>query len=326
MRPHAGGDGRCAVQCYGQKPLQAQIAVIDLAKVTDLSVFDTELTTLAAGDLDGLSGLKHLTIDARLTSLPDLSDLVLLETLEVSYNQLTSLPDLSSNTKLTRISAGENKLASLPDLSDLVLLETLGVYGNQLTSLPDLSSNINLSYLDLGNNPLANLDSLSLTGSDGNPVSLNAAFDADTTSYTADAGSGVTSVTVTPTALDTGVLPESIADDHPAPVIYVHLQDGSPQVASGSPSPAITFLEDQTFINIQVNGRGGSSQFYSVTVNADTRNYTLTPTASAAEGSDAALTVTLGEAAPAGGLAFDVTYDYFRQRRRRRTPGRRRRR
>ena len=41
-----------------------------------------------------------------------------------------------------------------------------------------------------------------------------------------------------------------------------------------------------------------------------TRTYTLTPAATAAEGSNAELTVTLGEAAPSGGLAFVVSYDY----------------
>ena len=41
-----------------------------------------------------------------------------------------------------------------------------------------------------------------------------------------------------------------------------------------------------------------------------TKTYTLTSSVSAAEGSNAELTVTLGEAAPSGGLAFDVSYDY----------------
>ena len=41
-----------------------------------------------------------------------------------------------------------------------------------------------------------------------------------------------------------------------------------------------------------------------------TRTYTLTSSVSAAEGSSAELTVTLGEAAPPGGMAFGVRYDY----------------
>ena len=40
------------------------------------------------------------------------------------------------------------------------------------------------------------------------------------------------------------------------------------------------------------------------------KTYALTPSVTAAEGTDAVLTVTLGEAAPPDGLAFDVRYDY----------------
>ena len=286
------------------------IAGVHLAKVTDLSVFDAELTALAAGDLDGLPGLKNLAINAQLASLPDLSALALLETLDVYGNQLTSLPDLSSNTKLTRITATQNRLASLPDLSALVLLDTLQVSDNLLTSLPDLSKNIKLEFLDLYNNPLANLDSLSLTGSDGNPVSLNVAFDADTLEYTADAGLGVTSVTVTATVVDTGVLAALASSQNPAPTIFVNSPDGRQPVASGAPSPAIKLNAAQTSFSVDVEGRGSSYKSYTVTVNASTKTYALTSSATAGEGDNAHLTVTLGEAAPTGGLALSVAYDY----------------
>ena len=41
-----------------------------------------------------------------------------------------------------------------------------------------------------------------------------------------------------------------------------------------------------------------------------TRTYALTTSVAAGEGSNAELTVTLGEAVPSGGLAFDARYDY----------------
>ena len=43
---------------------------------------------------------------------------------------------------------------------------------------------------------------------------------------------------------------------------------------------------------------------------ATTKTYALTSSVTAAEGGNAELTVTLGEAAPPGGLAFGVSYDY----------------
>ena len=309
------------------------VANVHLAKVTGLSIWAPELAALKAGDLDGLTGLENLTVTAALTSLLDLSHLVKLKTLDVSQNQLTSLPSLSKNTKLTVLSVQNNQLTSLPDLSALVSLEGLNAGQNQLTSLPDLSKNVELEtllvndlqltslpdlsrntkllYFDVYNNPLATLSSLSLTGSDGNPVSLKTEFDADTTEYAADAGLGVTSVTVTLTATDTGVLPSLVADANPAPTIYVTSAEGRQKVTSGSPSPAIALTAAENVIDIEVEGRGGSYQRYAVTVNANTKNYTLSPaTIPATEGFDALLTVTLGENAPTGGLEFDVTYDY----------------
>ena len=105
-------------------------------------------------------------------------------------------------------------------------------------------------------------------------------------------------------------MPKSVSGESP-PSITVSSSSAEPhQVKSGSASPAINFFEAQTYIDIEVQGRGGSYKQYSVTVNADTKHYRLPPTVSAVEGSDAELTVTLGEDAPAGGLAFDVTYNY----------------
>ena len=47
-----------------------------------------------------------------------------------------------------------------------------------------------------------------------------------------------------------------------------------------------------------------------LTVTASTKTYEITATRTAAEGANASLTVTLGRAAPTGGVAFTVAYDY----------------
>ncbi len=52
------------------------------------------------------------------------------------------------------------------------------------------------------------------------------------------------------------------------------------------------------------------SQLATVPAGAQTQTYALTPSVTAAEGTDAELTVTLGRAAPPGGLSFSVSYDY----------------
>ncbi|MCY4361540.1 MAG: hypothetical protein OXE42_05035, partial [Gammaproteobacteria bacterium] len=51
-------------------------------------------------------------------------------------------------------------------------------------------------------------------------------------------------------------------------------------------------------------------QFAAAPAQAQSKTYALTPSVTAAEGTNAELTVTLGEAAPPDGLSFDVRYDY----------------
>ncbi len=282
-----------------------------LANVFYLYISDPELAALKAGDFDGLTGLEELTVTGtRLASLPDLSGLASLHTLDVSRNRLTSLPDLSGLASLRSLRVSENRLTSLQDLSSNLALETLEVDNNPLTSLPDLSRNTKLNWLGLFNNPLSNLSALTLTGSDGNGIDLNAAFDGDTTDYTAAAAPGVVSVTVTPTAADTGILPASISALHPAPTIRVGTDFDLQPVSSGSPSKPVALSGDQTRIEVQVEGRADGPKSYTVTVSSSTKTYAVTSAVTAAEGSDASLEVTLSEAAPSGGLELSVAYGH----------------
>ncbi len=283
-----------------------------LAEVTYLYISGSELTALKAGDFDGLAALEFLTVnDTGLMSLPALGDLDSLQTLDVAYNKLTSLPDLRDLGSLDSLRASGNQLTSLPDLSSNSALATLEVDDNRLTSLPDLSGNTQLSFLNLFNNPLSNLGALTLTGSDGNAIRLNTAFAGATTEYTAEAAPGVVSVTLTPTAADTGLLPASIADQYPAPTIRAGPTGGELRpVASGSPSRKIALAAARNPIEVLVEGRDGGLKTYTVTVSASTKTYTLASAVTAAEGSDAELTVTLGEAAPTGGLELSVAYGY----------------
>ena len=266
-----------------------------LAELVYLEISDPELSALKAGDFEGLTGLEQLTVTGtRLASLPDLSALGSLQVLDVSRNRLTSLPALGDLGSLYLLRVSGNRLTSLPDLSSNLALETLEVESNPLTSLPDLSKNTRLNWLGLFNNPLSNLGALTLTGSDGNEIDLNATFDGDSTDYTAEAAPGVVSVTVTPTAADTGVMPTSISGEYPDPTIQVGPSGGELQpVSSGSPSKPVALSGDQTRIEVEVSGRADGAKYYTVTVSGSTKTYAVTSAVTAAEGSDASLEVTL---------------------------------
>ena len=114
----------------------------ELASMTSLDITTSQLAT---GDLDGLTGLRELSVNRfttanLLTALPAgvFNGLTNLGTLDLSGNQLTALP------------AGV--------FNGLTNLGTLDLSGNQLTALPAGVFNglTNLRTLDLSNNQLTN--------------------------------------------------------------------------------------------------------------------------------------------------------------------------
>ena len=255
-------------------PSLAGLTALELIEVNN-----NRLTSLPS--LAGLADLVSLSAsNNQLASLPDLQENVDLALLDAGDNLLTSAPDLEANVDLALLDLSDNQLTSPPDLSTNILLETLLLNDNRLTSLPDLSANTAITTLGVSGNPLSNLSALTLTGSDGNAIALDAAFDGATTTYSANAAAGVTGVTVTPTAADTGVMPTRFADALPAPVIKVGPKGGTlAPVTSGMASALIALSQEGKEIDIEVTGRANGPKTYTVTVNAHDDTVDATPPA-----------------------------------------------
>ncbi len=132
-----------------------------------------------------------------------------------------------------------------------------------------------------------------LTISDG---TLTPAFDSSRTAYTATVAYSVASVTVTPTVNESNA------------TVAVN---GS-GVTSGSPSQAISLTAGQSNdVNVVVTAQDGvTTNTYTIAVTRSPPTFSITPTASAAEGESASLTITLSTNAPRGGVAFSVTAQY----------------
>ena len=160
-----------------------------LAAITLLDLRSRNITTLKAGDFDGLSSLGSLQLgNNQLSSLPaDLfSGLTALGWLDLRRNQLTTLPDkvFSGLTALGSLGLGGNNLTSLPPgvFSGLTALWELHLYENNLTSLPAgvFSGLTALRTINLGGNNLTSLplgvfsglSSLRRLWLDSQPVSL----------------------------------------------------------------------------------------------------------------------------------------------------------
>ena len=138
-----------------------------LPAMTTLNLAENELAELPEGVFAGLSSLVRLWIaENELTRLPEgvFEDLSSLEFLRLNHNQLTELPEnlFAGLTGLDSwLMLHENQLTELPAgiFAGLSGVEVLRLNGNRLTELPegvfaDLSS---LTSLDLSDNHLAAL-------------------------------------------------------------------------------------------------------------------------------------------------------------------------
>ena len=137
-----------------------------LAAITSLYLSRDNITTLKAGDFDGLTALTTLDLaENQLSTLPEgiFDDLTALTTLELHNNQFTTLPaDIFDElTKLRELHLYNNQIATLPagTFDGLSWLDQLFLQGNQLTTLPAgiFDKLTALRNLNLENNQLSSL-------------------------------------------------------------------------------------------------------------------------------------------------------------------------
>ena len=136
---------------------------IDLSGAPNLEILNVSYTDLDNLDLSHTPGLLWLEAYSdgwgedgisMLKSI-DVSNLPLLQYLEVKNNELTAL-DLSKNLRLRYLGAANNELSSI-DVSKNVALEVLSLQGNNLSDI-DVTSLTELYELTLDNNELTTVD------------------------------------------------------------------------------------------------------------------------------------------------------------------------
>ena len=137
-----------------------------LALITNFNLSDQSITTLKAGDFDGLSSLRSLSLAKNtLSSLPAgiFSGLSSMSSLDLGSNTLSSLPDgvFSGLSSMGRLNLSYNSLDSLSanTFSGLSALTGLDLGDNQLSSLPaDIFSGLSsMNWLSLSSNQLSSL-------------------------------------------------------------------------------------------------------------------------------------------------------------------------
>jgi Leucine-rich repeat (LRR) protein len=145
----------------------AEITSTQLAAITGtLSLSSKDISSLKAGDFDGLISLASLNLWRNsLVTLPGgiFDDLTSLTSLDLSENALVMLPDsiFGELSSLDVLGLGKNDLITLPDsiFDELSSLEGLYLNSNDLVTLPDgiFDPLTSLRVLDLERNYLATL-------------------------------------------------------------------------------------------------------------------------------------------------------------------------
>ncbi len=142
------------------------ITAEDLARIGTLGLSGEGLTSLRAGDFEGMSGLTRLSLGSnQLTELPQglFADLASLTSLSLGYNLLTELPSglFAGLSKLERLRLESNRLRKLPGgiFAGLSSLKTIELGYNDLAFLPpELFAGLShLEEIDLISNELAEL-------------------------------------------------------------------------------------------------------------------------------------------------------------------------
>ena len=142
----------------------ALVPASELTEIPNLRLVEQGITSLKAGDFDGLTGITKLEMDDNSISsvAPGVFDqLTNLTKLDLCTNRLTRLPPgiFDQLTLLTELNLYDNQLLGLPKgaFDSLAKLKTLNLYNNRgfLTTLPPgvFDSLTNLETLDLRNNP-----------------------------------------------------------------------------------------------------------------------------------------------------------------------------
>jgi len=139
-----------------------------LSNLTDLYLYDNQISSIESGDLSGLYNLNSLHLQTnQITSIEsgDFMGLSALTTLWLSLNQISSIePDTFIElSNLTRIGLNNNLITSIEsgDFNWLSSLTELSLQENQISSIdPNTFAGLsNLDYLNILSNQITSLES-----------------------------------------------------------------------------------------------------------------------------------------------------------------------
>ena len=133
-----------------------------LAAITSLDLSSKSISSLKAGDFNGLIALTRLSL--RKNSVSDisaLSNLTSLTWLRMDKNSVSDISALSNLTALTDLRLSSNSVSDISALSNLTALINLYLYGNSLSDISALEDLTSLKRLTLTENSISDISVLS---------------------------------------------------------------------------------------------------------------------------------------------------------------------
>ena len=146
------------------------VTVEDLKLIKIMRLRNESLTTLAAGDFNGLTGLLTLDLSGgrnaqnpqgnQITDISPLAGLTSLTTLYLNDNSITDISALDDLTALTTLYLTNNSITVITALDELTALISLGLGNNSITDISALAALTALTTLNLTNNSISNISHL----------------------------------------------------------------------------------------------------------------------------------------------------------------------
>ena len=132
-----------------------------LAAITSLDLSSKGITSLQAGDFDGLTSLTNLSLgENSISDISALEELNSLTNLSLFRNSISDISALDGLTSLTNLSLGENSISDISALEELTSLTNLYLSSNSISDISALEELTSLTNLSLGGNSISDISAL----------------------------------------------------------------------------------------------------------------------------------------------------------------------
>ena len=126
-----------------------------LAAIISLDLSDQSISSLKAGDFDGLTPMSGLELNNNsINDISVLSNLTFLASLELHNNSISDISVLSNLTSLTGLKLSSNLISDISVLEDLTSLAFLELNNNSISDISALEDLTSLIGLYLAGNPI----------------------------------------------------------------------------------------------------------------------------------------------------------------------------